>query len=130
VDRLQVHQVLEPGNGVGWWSMSIQHDRGKRHELRTAAALGLTRTGNTGRATADAAGRWLVVECKSRRVLPKWLLHGVAQAEASAGPSQLPVCVVHQEGQRAGRDLVVMTRDQFVAWHGELHPEADAAGAE
>jgi hypothetical protein len=104
------------------WSVSIQHDRGKRHELRTAAALGLTRTGNTGRATADAAGRWVVAEAKSRARLPEWLLHGVAQAEASAGPSQLPVCVLHQVGQRSGRDIVCMTRDQFAAWFGELHP--------
>jgi hypothetical protein len=107
------------------WSVSIQHDRGKRHELRTAAALGLTRTGNTGRATADAASRWVVCECKSRAALPRWLLHGVEQAKASAGPSQLPVLVLHQVGQRSGRDLVVLTRAAFVEWFGALHPEGE-----
>jgi hypothetical protein len=102
--------------------VSIQHDRGARHERRTAKALGLTRTGNRGLATADAAGRWLSVEAKSRAKLPLWLLHGMAQAEASAGPSRLPVLVLHQVGQRSGRDVVCMTRDQFAAWFGELHP--------
>jgi hypothetical protein len=105
--------------------MSVQSDRGARHERRTAKALGLARVGNSGRATVDAAGRWLVVECKSRKVLPAWLIAGMGQAERGAGANQLPVVVLHEVGQRAGRDLVVMTRAAFAEWFGALHPEGE-----
>jgi hypothetical protein len=113
------------GAGLGVWSMSVQSDRGARHERRTAKALGLARVGNSGRATVDAAGRWLVVECKSRRRLPAWLLEGMGQAERGAGATQLPVCVVHQVGARSAGDLVVMTRSAFAEWFGALHPEGE-----
>jgi hypothetical protein len=109
--------------------MSLQHDRGARHERRTAKALGLERVGNSGRATVDAAGRWLVVECKSRKVLPAWLLAAMSQVEQGAGETQLPVVVLHQVGQRAGRDLVCMTRDQFAAWFGTLDFADGASGS-
>jgi len=57
----------------------------KTHERRTAAALGGERVGNSGKATADVVGPWVVAECKSRKQLPAWLKAAVRQAEAAAG---------------------------------------------
>jgi hypothetical protein len=92
----------------------------QQHERRTAEALGAERVGNSGRATSDARSKWLSIECKTRKALPAWLQYGMRQAEAGAGETRLPVLVLHQEGERAGRDLVCMRRDDFAAWFGEL----------
>ena len=48
------------------------------------------------------------------------LTSSLRQAEEGAGATRLPVLVLHQEGERAGRDLVCMRRDDFAAWFGEL----------
>lgn len=51
--------------------MSRQHKRTwQRHEAAVAAALGTTRTGNQGSASADVRTGWLVAECKSWARLP------------------------------------------------------------
>jgi hypothetical protein len=101
--------------------MSIQSDRGARHERRTAAALGGRRIGNTGRASADAVSDWLAIECKARLQLPAWLTGAVKQAVTAAAAytsARLPVAVLHQVGGRAADDLMVMRRADFVAWFG------------
>jgi len=101
--------------------MSLQSDRGARHERRTAAALGAVRVGNTGRAGADAVSDWAAIECKSRAALPAWLKHAIKQAEAAAAAftsARLPVVVLHEVNGRADDDLVCIPMAAFRAWFG------------
>lgn len=100
-----------------------QHKRTwQRHEARVAAALGTSRNGNTGAATADVMTNWLAVECKSWRTLPAKVLAAVVQAEAAADENQLPIAVLHQVGQRSDNDLVVMRWGDFMDWFGSTYP--------
>jgi hypothetical protein len=101
--------------------MSVQSDRGARHERRTAAALGAARIGNTGRGGADAVSDWAAIECKARLQLPAWLKAAVKQVEAAAAAytsAKLPVVVLHEVGGRAADDLVVIRMSEFAAWFG------------
>lgn len=100
------------------------HRRGAAAERRIARELGGQRTGNRGRAAPDVVAGWLVVEVKQRAQLPAWLKHAVGQAVASAGPSQMPVAVLHEAGTPYAGALVVMRLADFQDWHGDL----DAAG--
>jgi hypothetical protein len=97
-----------------------QHKRTwQRHEGRVAAALGVTRNGNTGAATCDVSTPWLAVECKSWARLPSKVLAAMVQAELAATSEQLPIAVLHQVGQKSAQDLVVMRWSDFIAWHGD-----------
>ena len=96
----------------------------KRHELRTARAFGGQRAGATGKGGEDVTGvKWLTIECKERQSLPAWLTGAMAQAVGYAAQKltdTLPIVVIHEKGKRADNDLVVMRRQDFVAWHGEM----------
>ena len=99
--------------------------RWKANERATFALLGGKRTPITGRQRGDApdgecgAGwEWLCVECKSRQVVPEWLLEGMDQAHAAAKPGQLPVVTVHRVGDRRTGDLVVVRMADFLDWFG------------
>ena len=96
--------------------------RWKRTERKVAALLGGRRVPVSGRGRGDAPDvdhRWLAVEVKDRASLPAWLLDAIAQAEACAGPHQLPVGVLHAAGQRHEWDLVVLRLGDFVEWFGD-----------
>jgi hypothetical protein len=83
----------------------------KACERRIAAELGGARIPVSGWTRGDApdvAHPSLSIEVKSRKTLPGWLLDAVAQAEAWAGPDQLPVAVLHQDRSRYSDALVVM----------------------
>ena len=99
--------------------------RGAAAERRIARELGGQRTGNRGRAAPDVvagADGWLVVEVKQRANLPAWLKRAVGQAVASAGPSQMPVAVLHEAGTPYAGALVVMRLSDFQDWHGAPDP--------
>jgi len=101
------------------------HARGAAAERRIAHELGGQRTGNRGRAAPDVvagADGWLVVEVKQRAQLPAWLKRAVGQAVASAGPSQMPVAVLHEAGTPYAGALVVMRLSDFQDWHGAPDP--------
>lgn len=105
--------------------MGSNHRRGAHAERRIARELGGQRVGNRGQAAPDvvAQGGWLVVEVKQRANLPAWLGHAVGQAVASAGPSQLPVAILHEAGTPYAGALVVMRLADFRDWFcspGEL----------
>lgn len=106
-----------------------QHKRTwQRHEGRVATALGVQRSGNTGEATADVDAGWLAVECKSWSKLPSRVLAALEQAERAAGEGQLAIAVLHQVGQRSGKDLVVMRWADFMEWFGDDRPnDGDAS---
>lgn len=94
----------------------------KAHELRVARRLGTERIGLTGRDTPDAETDWLVVECKHRKALPLWLKDALAQAQKHAGPSQLPIAVLHEKGKHDS--LVVMSFNDFCDWFvGEVEDD-------
>lgn len=96
--------------------------RWKATERHIARLVGGRRVPVTGRArgdTPDIAHPWLSIECKDRATLPAWLLDALAQAEAAATPSQLPIAVLHQAGDRYDRALVVVRLADFLTWCGE-----------
>ena len=95
----------------------------KRTERAIASILGGRRVPITGRARGDApdvAHPWLSIEVKSRRSLPAWLLNAMAQARAAATPHQLPIAVLHQDGDRHSSDLVLMALRDFTRWFGDV----------
>ncbi len=99
--------------------------RWKATERRIAAVLGGTRVPVSGRGRGDQpdiAHDWLSLEVKDRATLPLWLLHALAQAEASAGAEQLPAAVLHRAGDRHDHALVVLRLAAFVAWFGTGTP--------
>lgn len=64
--------------------MTTNARRGKDAERRLAKVIGGKRNPNIGGPQADVETVWAAYELKSRKTLPGWLLHGMAQAEAHA----------------------------------------------
>lgn len=99
----------------------------KRTEERIAEYLGATRIPITGRARGDRADidhPNLSIEVKHRRTaVPKWMLEGMDQAEASAVGDQLPVLIIHPHGGKIDDDLVVMRLSEFRARVWDSDPE-------
>lgn len=95
----------------------------KATERAVARALGGERIPVTGRRGPDVRHRWLAVEVKHRRRLPRWLQLAVAQAHAGAGLDQLPVVVLHQAGRPHREDLVVLRLEDFQEWFGDPDTE-------
>ena len=85
-------------------------------ERALAKRLNGQRTGHTG--GADVQTNWLCVEVKSRKALPQWIRDAVSQAKRNAGLEQLPVAILHQQGQRHDGDLVVLALADFESWFG------------
>jgi hypothetical protein len=91
----------------------------KACERKVAALLGGTRIPVSGRArghSPDIHHERLSIEVKSRRKLPAWLEAAMRQAEACAQDGQLPLMVLHQDGQRYQDALIVMRlKDLFTS---------------
>lgn len=83
----------------------------KALERRIARQLGGKRVGNTGRSTPDIESEWLIVECKQRESLPRWLVEALAQARGYASEEKLPILVLHERGRHDS--LVVMALSDF-----------------
>ena len=83
----------------------------KACERRVAELLGGKRVPVSGRTRGDCPDvehPTLSIECKSRKKLPAWLEDAMKQAEACARDGQLPLIVLHQDGQRYQDALIVM----------------------
>jgi hypothetical protein len=83
----------------------------KTCERKVAALLGGIRIPVSGRGRGyapDIEHECLSIEVKSRRRLPAWLENTMRQAEACAEDGQLPLIVLHQDGQRYQDALIVM----------------------
>jgi hypothetical protein len=95
----------------------------KRSERSIAAVLGGRRVPITGRARGsapDVSHPWLSIECKHRRALPVWIADALDQAAAASdGGERLPVAILHEDGQRHGRDVVMLRLADFQAWFGD-----------
>ena len=54
------------------------------------------------------------IECKSRKVIPKWIDDAMDQAQKSIGnPDQVPIVVIHAAGRRYDNDYVLMLMKDF-----------------
>lgn len=102
----------------------------KSAERAVARILGGRRLGPGGD-RADVRSRWLCVEVKHRKSLPEWLHEALHQAQGYAGPGQLPVAVLHEEGTHYMDSIVCMSLRDFEAWFGRLTlPDGDADAAD
>jgi len=97
----------------------------KKHERRTAAALGGRRTGPTGKDGPDVDAGWIVAECKHRAQLPGWIDLALGRVRAQAGPARLGVVVAHERGARDS--WVILSLHDFRDWFGS-DPGHDGAG--
>ena len=85
----------------------------QRHERHIAAAVGGSRTGNTGGAGADVVTDDWSIEAKSWRRLPAKVTAALRQAEGSATGGRVAVAVLHEVGARHDDDLVVLRWRDF-----------------
>jgi hypothetical protein len=85
----------------------------KAHERRIAKRLSGRRVGNAGKPTPDVLAAGLVIECKHRASLPKWLTAAVSSICGKAQAGQLAIVVLHEKGKRSDNDLVVMRLSDF-----------------
>jgi hypothetical protein len=93
----------------------------KQSERAIAKLLGGERVPITGRQRGDVPDvqhSWLSVEVKCRQQLPTWLKDALCQAKAAAKGDQLPIVVLHEEGQRYEGSLVLLTLKDFWCWFG------------
>jgi hypothetical protein len=72
-------------------------------------------TGRQRGSAPDVLHEDLAIECKTRRILPGWLITAMDQAEASQQGDQLPLCVVHKDHQPYGEALAIVRLDEFRA---------------
>ncbi len=95
----------------------------KACERKVAALLGGMRIPVSGRGRGhlpDIHHERLSIEVKSRKKLPAWLEDAMKQAEACAQGGQLPLIVLHQDGQRYQDALIVMRlKDLFTSGEEE-----------
>ena len=91
----------------------------KACERKVAALLGGTRVPVSGRGrghSPDIQHERFSIEVKSRRKLPAWLEDAMNQAEGCAQDGQLPLIVLHQDGQRYQDALTLMRlKDLFTS---------------
>ena len=101
----------------------------KATERAVAEHLGGRRVPVTGRQRGDVPDiqhPFLSVEVKHRKTIPAWLLTAMSQAWAAARGDQVPVVVIHQEGQRHLSDMVVIPMGSFTRWYGAVQtPQGD-----
>jgi len=93
--------------------------------------FGGTRRGPTGRDESDCVHKWLAMEIKVRKDTPAYIREWMAQAEANAGPGQLPLVVWHKVGDLYANALVCMRAIDFLDWFGDTStpPVAQVAAA-
>lgn len=96
--------------------------RWKQAERELAEHVGGRRVPVSGRGRGDVpdiAHDWLSIEAKSWSAMPERVVSALRQAEAAnVGGSKLPVALIHGNGERYGRALVVMRLGDFMQWFG------------
>ena len=94
----------------------------KSCERKIAALLGGERVPVSGRGrghSPDIRHERLSIEVKNRKRLPAWIVNAMKQAEACAQEGQLPLVVLHQDGQRYQDALLVMRLKHLVPQQGD-----------
>jgi hypothetical protein len=105
----------------------------KNTERAVAKILGGKRVPITGRNRGDApdvAHIWLSIEVKHRKQVPEWIKDAMSQAVASQRGEQLPVVILHEQGQAHKNDLVIIRLGDFQEWFGDLKTERETGNAE
>ena len=100
--------------------------RWKQAERELAEMVGGQRVPVSGRTRGDVpdiAHPWLSIEAKSWSVMPERVVDALRQAEAANTGSKLPVALIHGNGERYDRALVVMRLGDFLAWFGDSRGE-------
>lgn len=95
----------------------------KSVERHICKILGAIRKPCTGRQELDGEHDWLAIEIKGRSSIPKWMVKGMAQAEA--GRPKLPVLVIHEKGTDYLDAHISMRLRDFVDWFNP-NPKGDA----
>lgn len=100
--------------------------RWKAAERQLAEHLGGRRVPVSGRARGDVPDiehSWLSIEAKSWSVMPERVVSALRQAEAANTTNEkLPVALIHGNGERYDRALVVMRLGSFIEWFGAVYP--------
>lgn len=123
-DYEDLGRLYQEGAGMARHTATWKHT-----EREVARLIGGRRMG-PGVDRADVRSRWLCAEVKHRRTLPGWLKKALYQAQQYAGPAQLAVAVLHEEGAQHRGDVVCMTLADFESWFGQLQlPGVDVPAA-
>jgi hypothetical protein len=88
----------------------------KQAERRIADILSGQRVPVSGRTRGDRPDikhPTLSVEVKSRKSLPAWIENAMQQAKAASKNGELPVAVLHQDGERYTDALVIIRLKDF-----------------
>ena len=98
----------------------------KAVERRIAKLFGTERIGaKNGNCQPDFINGWLVGEVVCHAV-PKWIRaehkQAINRAYELVDTDRLPILVIHEKGEDASTDLVVMKLDDFTAWFGDVRP--------
>jgi hypothetical protein len=97
----------------------------KAVERRIAKLFGTERIGaKNGNCQPDFINEWLVGEVVCHDV-PKWVRDEHQQALDRAAMfvnEKLPILVIHEKGEDASTDLVVLRLSDFVDWFGSVGP--------
>jgi hypothetical protein len=98
----------------------------KAVERRIAKLFGTERIGaKNGNCQPDFINEWLVGEVVCHAV-PKWVRDEHRQALDRAAMfvnEKLPILVIHEKGEDASTDLVVLRLSDFVDWFGSVKPK-------
>jgi len=95
----------------------VSRKRGKNNQRATARILQqidkeLRNIGIVGE--EDLVGKYVVVECKERQKIPKWLLSAFEQLRPERHPSKIHVVQLHILGRQRMRDLILMSMKTFI----------------
>lgn len=102
----------------------------KAVERRIAKLFGTERIGaKNGDCQPDFVNDWLVGEVVCHDV-PKWIRaehsQAIFRAEViSQTDNKLPILVIHEKGEDASTDLVVLRLTDFVDWFGSVEQKHD-----
>lgn len=103
--------------------------RWKAAERELAERVGGRRVPVSGRTRGDAPDidhPWLSIEAKSWSRMPERVVDALRQAEAAARDGKLPVALIHGNGERYERALVVLRLGDFLEWFGGGREERTA----
>ena len=96
---------------------TVSRRRGKANQRETARILRqideeLRNIGIVGE--EDLVGKYLVVECKERQKIPKWLFSAFEQLRPERHPTKIHVVQLHVFGMQRMRDLILMSMRAFI----------------
>lgn len=95
----------------------------KDFETQVACKVGGKRQGGApGHAWPDVISAQLVIECKYRKLLPKWLKKALRQAKVAAhtwgNKGKFPAVAIKEKGMHGF--IVLMHSDDWAQWFGEV----------